>query len=254
VAGCQLGPCGGRRRRPWRGRVWRQRGGDAGERGLVGPDAVGLHPGEDVEAAAGGVGVGGGGVGAEVEEAVVVVEGERNGGGGGEGVVVEAERGGEVGVAGAHVELVAEEAFGRAAGAAAAGCLAFVSLASVLRRRVGDRGGGGVAASAGEGKVFDGAAEGAARGRQRRRGEEGGGRGAEGRRGDPHSLPFLFQLDWVRLGLARVYPSSSLCSVYLSLLHSAPPQGLKNWYATSHGYNRLSQKPVKTLSEFKFHI
>jgi hypothetical protein len=197
--------------------VWRQRGGDAGERGLVGPDAVGLHPGEDVEAAAGGVGVGGGGggVGAEVEEAVVVVEGERNGGGGGEGVVVEAERGGEVGVAGAHVELVAKEAFGRVAGAAAAGCLAFVRLASVLRRRVGDRGGGGVAASPGEGKMLDGAAEGqeeeeaAARERQRRRGEEGGGRGAEGRRGDPHSLSFVFQLDWVRLGLARVYLSIS---------------------------------------------
>jgi hypothetical protein len=92
-----------------------------------------------------------------------VVEGERDGGGGGEGVVEEAERGVEFGVAGAHVELVAEEALRGVAGAAAAGCLAFVrrrSLASVLQRGVGDRGRGGVAASAGKGKALDGAAEG----------------------------------------------------------------------------------------------
>jgi hypothetical protein len=122
-----------------------------------------------------------------------VVEGERDGGGGGEGVVEEAERGVEFGVAGAHVELVAEALRG-VAGAAAAGCLAFVrrrslasvlqrgvgdrgrggvaeaagclafvrrrSLASVLQRGVGDRGRGGVAASAGKGKALDGAAEG----------------------------------------------------------------------------------------------
>jgi len=44
-----------------------------------------------------------GGVGAEVEQTVVVVEGERDGGVLGEGVVVEAEHGGEVGVLQEHM-------------------------------------------------------------------------------------------------------------------------------------------------------
>lgn len=105
--------------------------GEDGEGGLVGLDAVSLHPGEDVEATLGGIGgrgVCGGGVGAEVEEAVVVTEGERDEGIGGDGGFVEGECGGEVVVAGAHVELGLEEALGRVAGAAAAGGVAFVGL------------------------------------------------------------------------------------------------------------------------------
>lgn len=165
--------------------------GDAGEGGLVGLDVVGLHPGEDVEASLGGLGGGGGGGGAEVEEAVVVVEVEPDLGGGGERGVVEAEGGGEIGVAGAHVELVLEEALGGVAGAAPADGLASASATSrrwqCWRRRGGcGRGRGGVAAWAGEGKVLDG--EAAVRVRvvrvrvRVRRAEEEGDRGAEGPR------------------------------------------------------------------------
>lgn len=143
--------------------------GDAGEGGLVGLDVVGLHPGEDVEASLGGLGGGGGGGGAEVEEAVVVVEGEPDVGGGGERGVVEAEGGGEIGVAGAHVELVLEEALGGVAGAAPADGLASASASACAsassrrwqcwRRRGGcGRGRGGVAAWAGEGRVLNGEA------------------------------------------------------------------------------------------------
>lgn len=158
---------------------------DAGEGGLVGLDAVGLHPGEDVEAALSGGGgdmavrVGSGGVGAEVEQAVVVVEGERDGVVRGEGVVVEAERGGEVGVAGAHVELVAEEALGRFTGAAAAHGLAFATAGAGVLQRWG-RSGGGVAASASKGEVSD--QDAAALVWWGGEEAEGGGRGSEDRR------------------------------------------------------------------------
>jgi len=94
-----------------------------------------------------------------------VVEGERDGGVRGEGGVVEAEGGGEVGVAGAHVELVAEVTLGGIAGAAAASGLSFRFASGtagvlLLRDRGGGRGGGGVrvAAPAGEGEVLGGAA------------------------------------------------------------------------------------------------
>jgi hypothetical protein len=60
----------------------------------------------------------------------------------------------------AHVELVAKEAFERVTGVDAAGCLAFMPLASVLRRQLSDRGGGGVVVSVGTWMVLDGAPEG----------------------------------------------------------------------------------------------
>lgn len=210
---------------------------DAGEGGLVGLDAVGLHPGEDVEAALGsgavGVRVGSGGVGAEVEQAVVVVEGERDGGVRGEGVVVEAERGGKVGVAGAHVELVAEEALGGFAGAAAAGGLAFATAGAGVLQRWGRGGGGGVAASASKGDVFD--QEAAALARWGEEEAEGGGGGSEGRRRHGGTHGFVGVPDWVWVGTdLRKFNSSSVFYRFfpLPLLLPASTNGWMNRHRT----------------------